>query len=117
MGSEKWIDSGRRRPTYRDRPAGGTLRNVVRAVVVAILVLAGTVLLSLSVTMTTTVQLLATYALKGTQIVVLNITSDQAIQQEAILYGVGTPGKSPDGRAVPGQRPTRLARLLFRSDA
>ncbi len=69
--------------------------NVMRAVVVAILALLGTVLLSVSVTMTTTVQLLATYALKGTQIVKLNITSDQAIQQEAILYGVGTPGSPP----------------------
>ena len=95
MSSTKSIESGRRRPTCPHRPIGGTIRNVVRAVVVAFLALLGTVLLSLSVTMTTTVQLLATYALKGTQIVGLNITSDQAIQQEAILYGVGTPGSPP----------------------
>ena len=64
MSSTKSIESLRQRPTYRlyrHRPAGVTRRNVVRAVVAAILAILGTVLLSLSATMTTTVQLLATF--------------------------------------------------------
>jgi hypothetical protein len=67
----------------------------MRAFAVAVLAVLGTVLLSLSMTVTTTVQLLATYALKGTQIVALNINSNQEFQREAILYGVGTPGSPP----------------------
>ena len=68
------------------------MRNAARAIVVAALALVGAVLLSLSVTMTTTaVQLLASYALKGTQIPGFLVTSDPAIQQEALQYG-GTHG-------------------------
>jgi PE-PPE domain len=74
------------------------MSTAARAIVVALLALLGAVLLSLSITMTTTavtittaVHLLATYAIKGTQVPIFDITSDQAISQEAIQYVGGIP--------------------------
>jgi hypothetical protein len=71
------------------------MRSVGHAVVVAVLALLGAVLLGLSATMSTAVQLLASNALNGTQVPVFNITTDQAIGQLAIQYGGGHGVASP----------------------
>src|SRR3954471_23795320 len=67
------------------------MRYVARATVVTVLAVFGAALLVLSVTMTTTVQLLATYAIKGTQGGVYGITTDEEIAQQAVLYITGIP--------------------------
>ncbi len=64
---------------------------IARAVAVAVLALLGAALLALSGSMTATVQLLATYAIKGTQGGPYGFTSDEAIAQQAIRYISGFP--------------------------
>lgn len=67
------------------------MRYVARATVVTVLAVFGAALLVLSVTMTTTVQLLATYAIKGTQGGVYGVTTDEEIAQQAVLYIASIP--------------------------
>lgn len=71
------------------------MRTIARALVVATLAFIGAMLLGLSSTMSSSVQLLASYALKGSQVPVLNIESDQDIQRKAIRYGVINDDGSP----------------------
>ena len=70
------------------------MRNTFRAIVVTFLALFGVVVMGTSgttPTMSASVHLLASYALKGTQVPVFNITSDPQIQALAVQYG-GTHG-------------------------
>ncbi len=68
------------------------MRNTLRAIGIAVLSLIGAILLSLSATVSTSIQLMASYALKGAQVPVFNIESDQSIRALALLYGDGTNG-------------------------
>ena len=80
------------------------MRDVARKIVIAFLAILGAVLMSPSVIRTTTVQLQATYALKGTQFWPFHITSDQAIQELAIRYVGAFTGSVPtDVDAVPNE--------------
>src|SRR6476469_613487 len=70
------------------------MRNTFRTIVVTFLALFGVVVMGTSgttPTMSASVQLLASYALKGAQVPVFNIESDQSIQDLALQYG-GTHG-------------------------
>lgn len=67
----------------------------VRATTVALLTLVSVVVLALSVTVTTTVRLLATYGVKGTQIPGITVMNDQVFQAEAIPYIAATYGSPP----------------------
>jgi pimeloyl-ACP methyl ester carboxylesterase len=77
------------------------MRNSARAIVVALLALIGSVVMGLSVTTSTTLQLqlLSSYALKGAQVPVFNIESDQSIQALALQYG-GTHGVTTPVKVV-----------------
>ena len=66
------------------------MRNTFRTIVVTFLALFGVVVMGTSgitPTMSASVQLLASYALKGAQVPVFNIESDQSIKDLALQYG------------------------------
>jgi hypothetical protein len=71
------------------------MRKTIRTLGVALLAVLCALLMGLSGNMPLAVQLTGSHALKGTQIPILNITSDPAIQGMAIQYGVGTVGTPP----------------------
>jgi hypothetical protein len=71
------------------------MRKTIRTLGVALLTVLSALLMGQSGSMPLAVQLTGTHALKGTQIPILNITSDPAIQGMAIQYGVGSVGTPP----------------------
>src|SRR6476661_3893156 len=78
------------------------MRNTFRTIVVTFLALFGVVVMGTSgttPTMSASVQLLASYALKGAQVPVFNIESDQSIQDLALQYG-GDYGVAPAANVV-----------------
>ena len=69
------------------------MRNSARAIVVALLALLSSMVVGASVTTSTTLQLqllASSWALKGAQVPVFNIESDQSIKDLALQYGDGT---------------------------
>ena len=99
------------------------MRNSARAIVVALLALLSSMVVGASVTTSTTLQLqllASSWALKGAQVPVFNIESDQSIKDLALQYGDGTaivtpvPGhRSGQGGGLPGQLAAILARRFL----